>query len=396
MRWLIALVVAVHPAVGWAENADEFPYKATVKTQDTEVRSGPGKNFYATDKLEEGAVVEVYRHDPGGWCAIRPPDSSFSWVRSRYLELNETCPCVATVNAENVVARVGSSLTEARDVIQVHLEKDEAVEFVDGDEAKPGSWRKIAPPAGEFRWVTLDAIERSNEPMELSDTDKPAPPPDDEADDVVQAGYDEDGTPTLASAAGDDAPRPSRRRRLSHTGLQQEIVDIDLELSTRAAEDISTWQFDDLHERAERALEGAPTALDRAAVRELMAKLDRFEQIAEGNTEVQLAQSRASNAAQLAANPLEVLSPDVDNSRFDGTGRLARVVSKNVNSPKYALVDASGAVRFYINAAPGVNLKPFLNKEVGVNGTRTAMAAKKRQMLSAQRITELPAGAKRF
>src|SRR5688572_24147366 len=155
MRWLIALVLAVHSTVGWADDAEEFPYKAIVKESDTEVRSGPGKNFYATDKLEVGAVVEVYRHDPGGWCAIRPPDSSFSWVRSRYVQLNETCPCVATVTGENVVARVGSSLTDARDVIQVHLEKDEAVEFVDGDEAKPGSWRKIAPPSGEFRWVLL-------------------------------------------------------------------------------------------------------------------------------------------------------------------------------------------------------------------------------------------------
>ena len=42
--------------------------------------SGPGKNYYPTDKLHKGEKVEIYRHDPGGWCAIKPPRQSFSWV----------------------------------------------------------------------------------------------------------------------------------------------------------------------------------------------------------------------------------------------------------------------------------------------------------------------------
>ena len=48
---------------------DEFPYTACVNSADVFVRSGPGKNYYPTDKLSKGDKVEVYRHDPGGWCA---------------------------------------------------------------------------------------------------------------------------------------------------------------------------------------------------------------------------------------------------------------------------------------------------------------------------------------
>ena len=38
------------------------------------------------NKLKRGAEVEVYRHDPGGWCAIRPVEGSFSWVSARYVK----------------------------------------------------------------------------------------------------------------------------------------------------------------------------------------------------------------------------------------------------------------------------------------------------------------------
>ena len=51
-----------------------------ITADDVYVRSGPGENYYPTDKLKAGQEVEVYRHDPGGWYAIRPPKGSFSWV----------------------------------------------------------------------------------------------------------------------------------------------------------------------------------------------------------------------------------------------------------------------------------------------------------------------------
>ena len=72
-----------------AEAAPEgtFPYKAFVTADDVYVRSGPGDNYYPTDKLKAGDEVEVYRHDPGGWLAIRPVPGSFCWVAGRFLQL---------------------------------------------------------------------------------------------------------------------------------------------------------------------------------------------------------------------------------------------------------------------------------------------------------------------
>src|SRR5208283_94918 len=117
-------------------------------------RSGPGDNYYPTDKLKSGTEVEVYRHDPGGWFAIRPPKDSFSWVSSRHLQLGGAH--LATVTEERVAARVGSRTSETRDVIQVRLHKGEVVEVLEprhhgaaAANAAP-AWYKIAPPAGEF------------------------------------------------------------------------------------------------------------------------------------------------------------------------------------------------------------------------------------------------------
>jgi SH3-like domain-containing protein len=388
MRSQILGIATIVLLVSTIAHAVEFPYRAVIKKPKTQIRSGPGKNYYATDEFDEGFEVEVYRHDPGGWCAIRPPEGSFSWVRARNLDVDETNENIAMVNAYDVVARTGSSLSRIRDVIQVHLEKGEAVELVDGDEIMPGSWRKIAPPTGEFRWIAQSAIEALPQPVvpavaQKSDDQK-------SGDGVVQSAFDDDGAPILESdGVAPDAPNPgrTRRRRLSHAALQQEIVDIDLEISLRVSQAGDDADFGDLWERAEYALDAAPTALDRAAVRDLMTKIDRFEKLSVRSADVQLAQSRRKSAAEAAQTTNAIVA---DTSRFDGTGRLARVISKQPNAPQYALVDANGTVQYYISPSPGLNLQQFLNKEVGVSGTRGTVASRQRQTLNAQRITELP------
>ncbi len=64
-------------ATARAAPGQTFPYKAYVIANDVYVRSGPGDNYYPTDKLKTGDPVEVYRQDPGGWLAIRPAGAVF-------------------------------------------------------------------------------------------------------------------------------------------------------------------------------------------------------------------------------------------------------------------------------------------------------------------------------
>ena len=106
--------------------------------------------------------VEVYRHDPGGWYAIRPPQESFTWVAARYVEVGEDG--LGTITGEQVAARVGSTFSDIRDVIQVRLYEGEVVEILGEKQftgrSEAGKWYKIAPPSGEFRWVFGRLVDR--------------------------------------------------------------------------------------------------------------------------------------------------------------------------------------------------------------------------------------------
>jgi SH3-like domain-containing protein len=126
--WAVVLGTCLCPALPAFAQEGQFPYTAYVTNDDVYVRSGPGKSYYPTDKLKQGTPVEVYRHDPGGWLAIRPPEESFSWVSARFLRpLNDG---LAVITGEDVMSRVGSRFSSVRDVIQVRLEKGEQVELI--------------------------------------------------------------------------------------------------------------------------------------------------------------------------------------------------------------------------------------------------------------------------
>lgn len=134
----------------------QYPYVAFVSSTKTFVRSGPSERHYPTSSLASGAAVEVFRHDPQGWCAVRPPHDAFSLVPKQSLRVLDEQ--TAEVIVDDAVARVGSQLSPQKQAVQVMLRKGERVQLLEPSlpaEATRGTndWVRIAPPAGEFRWV---------------------------------------------------------------------------------------------------------------------------------------------------------------------------------------------------------------------------------------------------
>jgi SH3-like domain-containing protein len=152
--------------------AAEFaPYRATIVSPSANVRSGPGENFYQTGTLAQGDVVDVYRQQANGWCAIRPPEGSFSWVYGRHVSAPETVASasgdgasnsvrVAQVEKPDVASRIGSMLSAQKNAVQVRLKQGETVTILGEEEIDGQTWFRIAPPAGEFRWIHTDQIRR--------------------------------------------------------------------------------------------------------------------------------------------------------------------------------------------------------------------------------------------
>jgi len=139
--------------------AEEFPYTAFVDFENTPVRSGAGDQFHPTSLLRRGDAVEVWRHDAGGWRAIRPLTNSFSWVAARYVS-RQPGSAIGQLNAGGVAAWIGSATGGTRSFhSQVKMKAGESVEIlgertaVSADGKTESVWLKIAPPAGEFRYI---------------------------------------------------------------------------------------------------------------------------------------------------------------------------------------------------------------------------------------------------
>jgi uncharacterized protein YraI len=413
MRLLIAILLGSQIILASPANGEPtFPYKTLVAADDVYVRSGPGQNYYPTDKLRRGQEVEVYRHDPGGWCAIRPVEGSFTWVSGRFLRPTEDH--LAVITEEGVSARVGSRFSDIREVVQVRFRKGEVVEVLEGPpRGGRGSegWYKIAPPSGEFRWVSAKYLDASYPRDGL----RKAPPPERHAhhrhgfrdDDEVAERRDDSSAPVIPAAAmpGADSAaadseslriRSARHRSITAEEYQAELDRIEVELSVMLIEEPTVWSFDALRERTNLLLDQAQTAVERGRARLLANKIARFDDIRQRQDAVLALRDQTDRSSRLWAR---LRPPDVDgvkpaarfetDGRFDGVGQLTQVVSPKLGAPRYALVDETGDVRCYVTPAPGVNVQNFVGRQVGVTGTRGYMPEQHASHIMARHLTPL-------
>ena len=143
-----------------ASAADSTPLPATVQVtaEHAYLRAGPGDDFYPTEKLARGSMLEVWAIDPSGYCAVRPVAGGFIWLRAGDVEPDATTgrhdPAAArftgVVVTDGAVARVGSQLNDLRHVTQVALEAGERVQVLERVSIRTGrhagEWVRIEPP----------------------------------------------------------------------------------------------------------------------------------------------------------------------------------------------------------------------------------------------------------
>ena len=162
MTLAISFAIFSDPFVVAQERQPDFPYQAMVIAKDAKVHSGPDSVHYSTDELKLDSIVEVHRHDPGGWCAIRPPAGSFSLVPESVV--NRVSDYFGVITESEVQAWVGTRLgTVEVPLWQVKLRQDEEVEIL-GEVSWPNPegystiWYQIAAPPGEFRWIRISDL----------------------------------------------------------------------------------------------------------------------------------------------------------------------------------------------------------------------------------------------
>jgi len=411
--------------------AEDFPYTAYIAADKTEIVAGPGHRFYATDRLSRGTKVEIYREEASGWLAIRPPEESFSWVPADFVErveeeklgrVKEPTGAWVGTSVEHVAEHHQQVTLKAGELVQVVDEKSVATK--DGVER---TWLKIAPPAGEYRWVHLrDVVRQQPEEPEpapiVESTQEPEPEPQINAPkfdrwvepsqfqstkpsgdvkSLSPAGFvprkRRDNEPSAPANLDPGArfaatvPRTSlttsannslARAGLSGDEISRQLDEIEVDLSLMLAKDRTKWDLASIRRRVETLVEGGADPVSRGRARLVLDKIKQFEDA--------FGSSRMPSAVGATDGSLPV-STSLADPRYDAQGWLKPVVSKKSDKPvaPFAVVDADGKPLCFISPSPGLNLNRYLNKQVGLYGRRGYLEELKKPHLVAERVVEL-------
>jgi hypothetical protein len=355
---------------------------------------------------------------------------------------------------DGAVARVGSRLNDLRHVSQVALEAGERVRVVErvivesGRHA--GEWLRIEPPAGEFRWawgpdlnlpadlaLTLEqptaatGLAAAGEALEairdagtavrqaVAEIDAPAdarPIPADMAPQNTMTRLLSGWLPRGTNVFDLSSPPPAAPAVAGAAAVPaDELADIDLALSLAVAGPAENWHLEGIRERLRLAATRATSAEERTRADAIDARLARFEAIQsrqralapttpEDESTLRLGGMWSSLSA-LGSRPVRpgVLPggrpadgrPDwTPPDQIETTGRLATVVSRRPDAPRWALVDGNNNVLVFVTPQPGVNLAPMVGQHVTVRGARGYMPEYKRPYMVASeartRMAALP------
>lgn len=401
----------LHLAIAWlatsfvAERAcaEIESYEARVTTPRALVHSGPGEKFYPTMALSPGDTVEIYREEAGGWFGIRPPEDSFSWIPEKQLRLKGGG--LAEVREEDVASRIGSQLSDRRNAVQVRLKKGEVVEIVGKETIDGEKWFKIAPPAGEFRWIHAASVERrgsiaeSEPPAEADSQIVPASATSESAPEKVEikpevasksvaeaaptsgeswrassapaSAPPADVTPppltpratsttpspaptpaaaappvsTTPSAAPSPSVTPSATAAPAPTGidLPRQLTDIELRLSRMASAPPQLWNTERLQRDTEQLLAKAQTQVERDMVKVTMAKIDHFTALAR---RYQQPATRTPRVVAGSPDPATAMTVGVPAGAGSGDPRTAALAAAG-------RFDATGILRPVVSKRPG-------------------------------------------
>lgn len=423
---------------------EAFPRSAPVTQEGALVRSGPGDQFYPTSRLTAGTTVEIHGREPGGWLAIRPPAGSFSWVAANQLRLQPQNEVATAVGAAR--SWIGTELERLqKHRWQVELRPGEPVQLLgerqwitpSGDVAD--TWYRIAPPAGEFRYIHERELQGSptgvvaateftpralGEPIQF-ETASPVPattadgrPP------VASPGLPANAPtgpapastdPAGAGATGADlGPGPTSDTKLAPAPagwtppadpeeFERLLESLDAETSLRLTKPVAEWRLGDLLNKVQLMAHAGPTALHRGQASRLLDTLRTSEQLrlrqaaldqppaalAGGGAPSSSGTQSPGGAPQRDATSAEDAPLAPVPGGFDAVGWLMPLESAKGAAPPYAVLDDNGKILQLVTPAPGLKLDRFLRSKVGLNGQRGQITTLDMPHLTAQRVIRL-------
>jgi hypothetical protein len=151
-------------------------------------------------------------------------------------------------------------------------------------------------------------------------------------------------------------------------------------LSLRVAQPRETWNLEPIRNQVQRIVDRGETASERGQARLLLEKIRRFEETFDMPNDPLLAARQKPGSGSSPAD-----------ARYDGVGLLQPVLTRNGQNAvaSHAIVDSDGNPVAFVTPGPGMNLRRYENKPVGIYGKRGMIEALKKPHLVAERVVEL-------
>ena len=383
--WLRACDVDV--ASGTAAAAARAPGIGVIVTDGAVSRVGSQLNdlrHVAQVTLEAGERVRVLeevrvssgRH-AGLWVRIEPPAGEFRWARLADLEppaglAVAAAPLAAAADATSARASLGEAVAALKDA-------SVALAQAVGD-GGPTAAVQAAPQA--------TSVQPPAPPQELGFMPSAR---------RLFAGWLPRGTGVFDPAA---PITPVAVTAAGPAVAGDELAEIDLALSLAVTGPAESWNLAPVRERLRQVAARTGSDVERTRIAALDARIARFEEIQGRHRSMQAAPSPAAAAplqiggmwSSLSAIGSRPIRPGVlpGGAPADGqptwtppdmtetTGRLATVVSRRPDAPRWAVVDQSNNVIAFVTPQTGVNLAPLVGQDVTVRGARGYMPEYKR------------------
>ena len=333
-----------------------------------QVRLEAGERVVVLDEVR----IEQGRH-VGLWVKIAPPSGEFRWARLTDLDLPVgLAPQTRdTVNASVGGGELAANLAQAREAIDAWREAGESLS-------------QVIAAAGE---LPLDEPEEPVEPARLGSITGAH---------RLLADWMPVGTGLFNMTPPQPASSPTTGPLAAPA---DELSDIDLALSLAVTGPAASWQLEPLRERLRLAAARASTGTERLRAEAIDTRLARFETIKGRHLALAARDKVDPSPLQLGSlwsslggigsrpirpgvfpggKPADGQTTWTPPDYVETSGRLATVISRRPDAPRWAIVDTNNNVLAFVAPSAGVNLAPLVGQQVSVRGSKGYMPEYKR------------------
>ena len=142
-----------------------------------------------------------------------------------------------------------------------------------------------------------------------------------------------------------------------------------------------------MRDEAQSLVDRGESTLERARAQRLLDQIEDFDSLKQRF--VSLHGDPAAEVTETTAEADAGQAEPLVDPRFDGTGWLFPVYSRQRVAPPYALLDDEGRIVQFISPAPGLNLHRYLRKQIGVYGEKSFAAGVNKPHVVAHRVVDL-------